>query len=324
MTSKKIFNWGVIGPGKIAHKFVQDLLTLPNARLHAVASRSLDRAQKFADEYDALHAYGSYDELSNCSDLDVVYIATPHSEHSKNAILFLNKKIPVLCEKPIGINQLEVQQMITAARTQQTYLMEALWTRFLPAFQKVIAIIKEGEIGEVLTVKADFGFRADFDPRSRLFDPVLAGGALLDIGIYPAFLATVLLGKPNRVKAIAHKGSTGVDEANAILLEYDSGKMAILSSTILHESPTVAEIYGTKGKIIIPGRWHEAKTFTLTDANGEAATFDFDYPQRGFHAEAAAVMEDLTNNKQENNLWSLGNTLDLSILLDQIKTAFSA
>ncbi len=324
MTSKKIINWGVIGPGKIAHKFVQDLLTLPNARLHAVASRSLERAQEFANQYDAPHAYGSYDELGNCPDLDVVYIATPHSEHAKNTILLLNKKIPVLCEKPMGINQQEVQQMISVARDQQTYLMEALWTRFLPAFQKLIAVIEAGRIGEVLTLKADFGFQADFDPKSRLFDPVLAGGALLDIGIYPAFLATLLLGKPNQIKAMAHVGSTGVDEANAILLKYPSGKMAILSSTILHESPTVAEIYGTKGKIIIPSRWHEAKTFTLIDANGEEEAFVFDYPQRGYHAEAAAVMADLTNNKQESNLWSLDKTLDLSILLDQIKIAFSA
>jgi len=323
MTSKKVFNWGVIGPGKIAQKFVQDLLTLPNARLHAVASRSLDRAQKFADQYGASYAYGSYEALGNCPDLDVVYIATPHSEHAKNTILLLNKRIPVLCEKPMGTNQQEVQQIITAAQAQQTYLMEALWTRFLPAFQKVISLIKEGRLGEVLTLKADFGFRADFDPKSRLFDPALAGGALLDIGIYPAFLATVLLGKPNQIKAIAHRGATGVDEANAILLKYDSGKMAVLSSTILHETPTIAEIYGTKGKIIISSRWHEAKTFTLTDANGEEEVFAFDYPQRGFHAEATAVMEDLINNKQENNLWSLGNTLDLSILLDQIKTAFT-
>jgi len=322
MTSKKMFNWGVLGPGKIAHKFVQDLLTLPNARLHAVASRSLDRAQKFADQYKAAHAYGSYDELVNCPDLDIVYIATPHSGHCKNTLLLLNKKIPVLCEKPMGVNQQEVQQMVMTARTQQTFLMEALWTRFLPAFQKVVVLIEAGRIGEVMTVKADFGFQAKFDPKSRLFDPNLAGGALLDIGIYPAFIALAILGKPNRIKAIAHHGSTGVDEANAILLEYSSGKMAILSSTILHESPTVAEIYGTKGKIIIPSRWHEAKSFSIVDFNGEKESFSFDYPQRGFQAEAAAVMEDLASNKQENNLWSLDNTLDLSILLDQIKAAF--
>jgi len=324
MPSKKIFNWGVLGPGNIAHKFVQDLLTLPNARLHAVASRSLERAQNFASQYNATHTYGSYEELVNCPELDVVYIATPHSGHCEYTLMFLNNKIPVLCEKPMGINQLEVQQMITTARDQQTYLMEALWTRFLPAFQKAINLVNQGRIGEVLTLKADFGFKATFDPKSRLFDPVLAGGALLDIGIYPVFLASVILGNPDRVKAIAHKGSTGVDEVNAMLLEYPAGKMAILSSTILHDSPTVAEIYGTRGKIVIPRRWHEAKTLTVTDENGEEESFVFDYPQYGFQMEAAAVMEDLTNNKQENDLWSLDNTLNLSILLDQISVAFSA
>ncbi len=323
MTSKKIFNWGVIGPGKIAHKFVKDLLTLPNARLHGVASRSLDRAQEFANQYNAPHAYGSYEDLVSCPELDIVYIATPHSEHCKNTLLFLNNKIPVLCEKPMGINSLEVQQMVTTARNQQTYLMEALWTRFLPAIQKIITLINEGQIGEVLTVKADFGFQATFDPKSRLFNPELAGGALLDIGIYPAFLATLILGKPNRVKAMAFTGSTGVDESNAMLFEYPAGKMAILSSTILHESPTVAEIYGTKGKIIIPSRWHEAKSFILTNTKGEERSFAFDYPQVGYQAEAAAVMEDLSNDKQENSFWSLEDTLNLSALLDQIKANFS-
>ncbi len=324
MTSKKIFNWGVVGPGKIAHKFVEDLLTLPNARLHGVASRSLERAQQFADQYNAPHAYGSYEALVNCPELDVVYIATPHSGHCKNTLLFLNNKIPVLCEKPMGVNPEEVQQMITAARDQQTYLMEALWTRFLPAIQKVITLINEGQIGEVQTIKADFGFQATFDPKSRLFDPELAGGALLDIGIYPAFLATLIFGKPNSVKATAFSGSTGVDESNAMLLGYPSGKMAILTSTILHETATVAEIYGTKGKIMIPSRWHESKTVTLIDGEGKEEVFTFDYPQRGYHAEAAAVMEDLSNNKQENSFWSLEDSLNLSTLLDQVKIAFSA
>ncbi len=324
MASEKIFNWGVLGPGKIAHKFVQDLLTLPNARLHAVASRSIDRAREFADKYHAPYAYGSYSDLVNCPHLDVVYIATPHNSHCENTLLLLRNKIPVLCEKPMGINQLEVQQMIATAREQKIYLMEALWTRFLPAFQKVLKIIEEDQIGEVLTIKADFGFRAKFDPKSRLFDPALAGGALLDIGIYPAFLAMSILGKPSKIKAIAHKGSTGVDESNAILFEYSSGKMAILSSSILYDSPTVAEIYGTKGKIIIPGRWHEAKVVKVIDANGEETSYVFDYPQCGYHAEAIAVMKDLAENRPENSQWSLKNTLDLSNLLGQIKADFSA
>ena len=321
MTPKKIFNWGVLGPGRIAHKFVEDLLTLPNARLHAVASRSIDRAQEFADKYQANYAYGSYEALINCPDLDIVYVATPHSEHCKNTLLLLKNKIPVLCEKPMGVNQLEVQKMVVMARNQQTYLMEALWTRFLPVTQKVISLVENGEIGEILTLKADFGFQADFDPKSRLFDPTLAGGALLDIGIYPVFLATTLMGRPNRVKAIACKGSTGVDEANAILLEFSGKRMAILTSTILYESPTIAEIYGTKGKIIIPSRWHEAKRFSILKY-GEEKSVIFDYPERGFQMEAAAVMEDISKNKKESDIWSLDSSLYLSTLLDQIKAAF--
>jgi len=321
--TKKIFNWGIVAPGKIAHKFVQDLLTLPNARVHAVASRSLDRAEVFAKQYGATHAYGNYEAMTDCPDLDVVYIASPHNFHCAHSLLFLNKKISVLCEKPMGVDEEEVAKMIQAARQQKTYLMEALWTRFLPMTEKVLALLKEDAIGEVKTVQADFGFEAVFNAEGRLFNPALAGGALLDIGIYPAFLATLILGLPqNILRAEADFGRTKVDETNDIILDYRNGKKAILQASILEDLPTIAEIYGTKGKITIPSRWHEAKSCTLEKKDGAIETFHFDYEQRGYHAEAAAVMKDLTLGKQENEKWTLNLSLELITLLDQIKQGF--
>ena len=187
---KRTYNWGIIGLGKIAHQFALDILKTENAKLWAVASRSKQKAINFADEFKIPNAYGNYEEMLDCKDLDVVYIATPHSLHCENSILFLDHGIPVLCEKPFAINSKQVDQMILASRGRGVFLMEAMWTRFLPMINNMLKLIMDGVIGDVVNVKADFGFKANFNPTSRLFDPKLGGGALLDIGIYPCLLYT--------------------------------------------------------------------------------------------------------------------------------------
>ena len=169
----KTYNWGILGPGKIAKKFTEDLLQIPAARLHAVASRSEERAQAFAKMYGAKYAYNTYEAMLNCPEVDVVYIASPHAGHYEHSLLFLNKGIPVLCEKPLAINSRQVLAMINAAKNKQTFFMEAIWTRYIPTMRKVLELIESGAIGDVLAVKADFGFQAAFDPNSRLFDPIL-------------------------------------------------------------------------------------------------------------------------------------------------------
>ncbi|GJM34770.1 MAG: oxidoreductase [Saprospiraceae bacterium] len=315
----KTYNWGIIGPGRIAHKFAQDLALIPNARLHAVASRSLERAQAFAEQYGAKNSYDNYAEIVDCPDLDVVYVASPHTGHCEHSLLCLEKGIPVLCEKPFALNSREVQKMVHSARNHQVFLMEAIWTRFLPATIKMLEIIKDGLIGEILSVKADFGFKANFDPQSRLFNPALGGGALLDIGIYPCFLANLLLGTPTDIKAMAHLGQTGVDEETGILLYYPGNRMAHLHASLLATTKSEAFIYGEKGTIHLHTRWHEATSLSLIQDGARPQDYYFDFESNGYRFEAEEVMHCLAEGKTESELLPLDFSIQLIKLLGDIR-----
>ena len=194
MTTKK-FNWGILGPGRIAQQFGDALLAIDDAALYAVASSNLDRAKAFAQQYNGEKTYDSYEALVNDPQVDAVYIATPHSLHRENALGCLAAGKAVLCEKPFTINARQAQDVIGLARKQRLFLMEAMWTRFLPVFVKIRSLLAEGAIGKVRQVQADFGFRPAFDPKSRLFDPALGGGALLDLGVYPVSLSSMVFGE---------------------------------------------------------------------------------------------------------------------------------
>ncbi|HFC00904.1 MAG TPA: Gfo/Idh/MocA family oxidoreductase, partial [Phaeodactylibacter sp.] len=245
--TKKTFHWGIIGLGKIAHKFAQGIAVLENASVYAVASRTPKKAKDFARQYNVEFYYNSYEDLMYCDGIDAIYIATPHVFHFENTMLCLRHKIAVLCEKPFAINNRQVQKMVATAKANNTFLMEALWTRFLPSIEKVLELIANDVIGEVHTIKADFGFKAKFDPQNRVFNNALGGGALLDIGIYPLFLALLIFGKPNNIQASAKTGTTYVDETCAMILDFPKNKIAILHATIIADTPTEAFIYGSKG-----------------------------------------------------------------------------
>ncbi len=315
----KTYNWGIIGPGRIAHKFAQDLDKLPNARLHAVASRSEERARAFALQYGAEHAYGTYEGILSCPDLDVVYIATRHISHRDNTVMCLDAGIPVLCEKPFAMNAVQVQEMVDAARRNDTFLMEALWTRFLPVTVKALELIGNGAIGEVLSVKADFGFKAPFDPEGRIYNRALGGGSLLDIGIYPVFLALLIMGKPTDIKAVARIGKTGIDEECGILFNYDSGHMAHLHSTFRSRTKTEAFIYGETGSIHIHTRWHEASSMTHIPNEGRPRDFHFEYTTNGYSYEAEEVMHCLQEGLKESPLLPLSFSQKLIGLLDAVR-----
>ncbi len=315
----KIFKWGIIGLGKIAHKFAQDLQSIPNATLHAVASRTEEKAKTFAMQYNVPNFFGGYEHLFKCQDLDVIYIATPHSLHCDNVLMCLEHQIPVLCEKPMALNASEVKKMVTLAKFQKTFLMEALWTRFLPTSTKVLELISKGKIGEINSIRADFGFKAPMDPRSRLFNQNLGGGSLMDVGIYPVFLSLLLLGKPTSVKASAAIGRTNVDESCGILLKYDNNRMAMLHSSIVVNTGTEAHIYGEKGTIRINSRWHEPTSITLLPHGDEPKDYFFDFDSHGYRYEAEEVMRCLRNNQLESEWMSLDFSLDLIELLDTIR-----
>jgi predicted dehydrogenase len=311
--------WGILGPGRIAHKFAQDLLTLPDAQLYAVASTNQQRAEEFANEYNAPHAFGSYEELLSLPDLDVVYVATPHIKHHENALMLLKGGIPVLGEKPFAMNGEQVREMVETARTKGVFLMEALWSRFMPGIEKALELVQSGAIGKVVSVKADFGFKAPFSPESRLFDKALGGGALLDIGIYPLFLSYLILGRPTTIKASATFGSTDVDEQCGMVMTYANGAMAFLDSTLQAKTDCIGLIQGETGQIRIHGRFHETMGLSLIPAEGEPTEFDFTRTTHGYDYEARHVMQCLVEGRTESPLWSLDDSLNLIGLLDAIR-----
>jgi len=312
-------NWGIIGPGKIAHKFAQDLALVPGARLHAVASRTLEKAQQFAAQYGAPHALGSYEELVQLPDLDAVYVATPHSEHHAHTLLCLRAGVAVLCEKAFARNAAEVAEMVAVAREKRVFLMEALWTRFVPATHKALELVGAGAIGRPVQLVADFGFAADYNPTSRLFDPGLAGGSLLDIGIYPVFFSIFFLGEPTQVKAVGTLTETGVDLTCSMALAYPGGATANLYSTLAATTDTTCTIYGTEGKLHLHHKFHHAHHITLHRTGEEPQDFHFEDAGYGYRYEAEHVQECLAQGLTESPLLPLAFSEKLIETLDDIR-----
>ncbi len=320
----KQYNWGIIGPGRIARKFADDLKLLPNARLHAVASTSAERAAAFAADYNAPHSFGRYEDIVHCPGLDVVYIATPHVLHTENALLCLEHGIPVLCEKPFAMNGAEARRMVAAAHRNRVFLMEALWTRFIPAVNHALELAGTGEIGTVHTVKSDFGFRLPFDPGHRIFNKALGGGSLLDIGIYPALLSLLLFGKPEpeEVQAVATFTVTEVDESCAFTFRYPGNRLALGHSTVAATTPVEAWLFGTEGTIHLHPRWHHTDRLTISRYEGKGEVkrdLHIPYEGWGYSFEAAHVMECLEKERLESDLLPLDFTLDLVETLDTIR-----
>ncbi|MCM4156044.1 Gfo/Idh/MocA family oxidoreductase [Gramella sp. AN32] len=314
-----MINWGILGPGKIAHKFATGLKDVKGAKLYAVASREVEKAKIFSSEFNAEKSYGNYEELMQDPDVDVIYIATPHVFHHRQTIQCLQNGKAVLCEKPMGINAAEVEEMIKLAKEKNLFLMEALWTQFLPHFEFVKHKITSGELGKIKSLEADFGFFKEFDPESRLFNKSLGGGSLLDIGIYPIFLALELLGMPDEIVADAKFTETNVDSECIMEFQYPHNVKASLFSTIQQETPTTAEITLEKGKIHLDSRFHEptsVKVFTPEDEKN----FEFEIPSNGYYFEAKHVTEMLQQGKKESPLMSFEKSLNLISLIDEVKS----
>ena len=315
----KSIKWGIIGLGKIAHKFAQDLTIVNNASLHAVASRNKENAKIFARLYSAKNYYNSYQELVNNTDIDVVYIATPHALHYQHTIMALNAGKAVLCEKAFALNALQVKKMINTAKNQNLFLMEALWTRFIPATKKVLNLINSGCIGEVKLIEANFGFNAPVDKDKRLYNKNLGGGALLDIGIYPILLSLLTLGKPDEIIASACFSDTQIDTINGIVFKYNSGKIATLNSSIVSFSPVEAIIHGQKGYIKMHTPFHHTKLISVGIEN-DVKNYSIDYIGHGYCYEIEEVNMCLINNKKESELLPLSLSVDLINILDNIRS----
>lgn len=311
--------WGILGPGQIAHSFVKGLTILPDAEIAAVGSRSLERAKEFAQQYHIAASYDSYEAVVNDPEVDIVYVATPHTLHRACTLLALKAGKAVLCEKPFTLNASEAQEVIQCAKKEKRFLMEAMWTRFLPAMVKVRELLQNHAIGEIRQVKADFGFRAEWDPQGRLLNPMLGGGALLDVGIYPTSFASMVFGlQPSQITSIPYIGETGVDEQYMALFGYPGGEIAALSGAVRTETPHDAWILGTNGYIKIPDFWH-ARSVILGVTGTSPEVFELPYLGTGYSYEAAEAMQCLRQGKLESAIMPLQETLDIMKTLDHIR-----
>ncbi len=311
--------WGIAGLGNIAHKFAEDLKLVPDAELTAVGSRNIDKAAAFAREHRVEAYYGSYLELFKSPEVDVIYIATPHTSHAQLSIQCMDQGKHVLCEKPMGTNRAEVEKMIHVALRNNVFLMEALWSRFNPSIDQVYERINKGDIGKVSYLRADFAFYSlDRSTEGRLLNPALAGGSLLDIGIYPVFLAYLVLGMPQKILATSNFFTTGVEIQTGIVLSYPNA-MAVLYSGLNSRSEMKAEISGTNGSFTLLPRWHETQGYTL-EKSGETEHFEMPTPGKGYSYEIEEVNSCIRSGKIQSEKWSHGNSVDLHWILDEIRS----
>lgn len=314
--------WGILGTGDIAGLVAEDLADVPGGRLAAVGSRAPERAARFAERHGAERAHGSYAGLVEDPAVDVVHVTSPHPWHREHTLLALEAGKAVLCEKPFSLNAPQAREMIAAARDRGLFLMEAMWTRFLPAVERVRAWLEEGAIGEPRLLQADFGFRPARDPASRLFDPRLGGGALLDIGVYPLSLASMVLGPVREVRALGHLGETGVDEQGAVVTGHGEARHALLGFTFLARGPTVATVTGTAGRITLHRRWWSAERATLERADGETETCEAPFDGHGYGFQAAHVGACLREERTESPVMGLDETLGVVETMDRIRAAW--
>ncbi|HMD67609.1 MAG TPA: Gfo/Idh/MocA family oxidoreductase [Chitinivibrionales bacterium] len=309
--------WGILGCGNIAGKFADALLAVPNAQLHAVASRSETKAREFGKKHHATKWHAGYGALAADPEVDAVYVATPHALHKAHTILCLNGGKPVLCEKPFAINRREAEEMVAVARTKKLFLMEAMWTRFLPVICKVRELLAGGIIGDVRMLTADFGFRAEVNPQARLFDPALGGGSLLDVGVYSVAMAFMIFNRgPSALASTASLGTTGVDEQAAAILRYDKGEMALLSSAIIARTANEANIFGTGGSIRIPSFW---RAVTATVSAGDTREISIPFRANGYEYEAEEVMRCVAEGRLESDMMPLSESLDIMATMDAIR-----
>ncbi len=311
--------WGVLSTGRIAHTFARDLpFSDDGGVVAAVGSRSKASADAFGDEFDVPRRHASYEELVRDDEVDVIYVATPHPMHFDNAMLALEHDKPVLVEKAFTMTALEARDLVAAARSKQLFLMEAMWTRFLPHVVKLRELISEGALGEIVTVEADHGQWFEHDPAFRLFAPELGGGALLDLGVYPVSFASMLLGTPERLTALVDPAFSGVDGQASMLFGYANGAQAVLTCTSSAQSATRACVTGTEARIEIDGAFYAPTSFTLITRDGERQRFDFPSEGRGLHYQASEVARCLREGKLESTSMPLDESVTIMETIESV------
>ena len=316
---KDTVRWGILGTGGIARAFALGLKHAPGAVLAAVGSRTQDSADTFARELGIAHAYGSYEALADAPDVDIIYIGTPHPMHAENALLALGGGKAVLCEKPFTMNRREAGEVVALARAKGLFLMEAMWTRFMPALAEVKRIMASGEIGAITQVHADFGYSATLDPEHRVNKLELGGGALLDLGIYPLSIACALLGQVESVRAQAVFTDTGVDASTAFTMRHSGGTLSICSCSMRARSASELVVSGTGGSIRMHRMFHLAERITVELQDGSSRTIPTPYLGNGYTHEAIEAGRCLREGLLEHPWMTLDDSLNLMALLDEIR-----
>ncbi|MCL4249924.1 MAG: Gfo/Idh/MocA family oxidoreductase [Anaerolineae bacterium] len=325
--------WGILSTGYIAGMLAEGLSVVDDAELVAVGSRSQANADAFADRWGAQHRHASYEALAADPDVDVIYVATPHPYHYENTLMCLNAGKHVLVEKPFALNARQAGEMIALARQKGLFLMEAMWTRFIPAMAQVRQWLADGEIGDVQLVRANLSFHHDFNPESRLFKRELGGGAMLDVGIYPISFAFMVLGSPTSVFSTATLGPTGTDDRSAYMFGYEGGKTALLSSAVRLNVPVEADIIGTDGMIKIHQSWINPRKITLGKLAPEGVvnrlifegrlydtqTLHIPTEGNGYNYEVMEVGRCIQAGKQESDIMPLDQSLDIMRTMDTIR-----
>jgi predicted dehydrogenase len=312
--------WGLLATGGIADAFARDLALLPDAQLVAVGSRSQAGADAFGARFDVPHRHGSYEALAADPDVDVIYVSTPHPGHRDATLLAIARGKGVLVEKPFAMDVAQAREMVQAARSAGVFLMEAMWTRFLPHIRRVRQILADGTLGDLVYLVAEHGQWFPRNPEHRLFAPTLGGGALLDLGIYPVSFAHMVLGTPTRVTAVSDRAFTGVDATTSMILQHDGGAHALLTTTLAAASANPAAIYGTEARIEIDGTFYFPTTFRVMSRDGQLLE-SFDTPDvgRGMRHEAAEVGRCLRAGLTESPELPLDETLAIMATLDEVR-----
>jgi predicted dehydrogenase len=310
--------WGLIGTGGIAAAFVADLKFTRTGRPAAVGSRQVDSANRFADRFDIPNRHASYEALVADPDVDVVYVATPHPMHYANALLALRAGKPVLVEKAFTMNAAEAEDLVATARADGLFLMEAMWTRFLPHIVEIRRLLEEGALGEIVTVTADHGQWFAEDSAFRLFAPELGGGALLDLGVYPVSFASMVLGKPDRIATLIDPAFTGVDGQTSMLFGYAGGAQAVLTCTLSAKSPTRAAIVGKDARIEVDGSFYAPTSFDVISRTGERTRFETAHEGHGLWYEAEEVARCLREGLLESPLMPLDESVEIMRTMDAV------
>ncbi|MFE2560189.1 Gfo/Idh/MocA family protein [Streptomyces sp. NPDC059352] len=311
--------WGILATGGIAERFTTDLLTLDGAEVVAVASRTEASAKAFADRFGIPRAYGDWDGLFADEDVDVVYVATPHHAHREAAGRALEAGKAVLCEKALTLNTREAEELVDLSRDRGLFLMEAMWMYCNPLIRRLAELVRDGAIGEVRTVQADFGLQGPFDAGHRLRDPAVGGGALLDLGVYPVSFAQLLLGEPDTVQAHALISPEGVDLNTGMLLGWESGASALLSCSLEADTPLTASVTGTLGRIDVPRGFFFPERFTLLRNGAEPEEYVNEDDPQSLRHEAAEVMRCLRAGGTESPLVPLDGSLAVMRTLDAVR-----